>query len=80
VRETHWQAALNAAKEAPSLESRTLSEGIQLRAARWLVDDRDFRAALQQLEDLPQGAARRTLALRLRFKVARQTQQTLVLL
>lgn len=55
-------------------------EGLQLRAARWAFDDRDVQLALQRLEELPQGVARRTLALRLRFKVARLARHTLVAL
>jgi len=78
-RDAHGKQALGQAAGSSKAEQE-IREGLQLRSAGWLVDDRDFRAALQQLEDLPQGAARRTLALRLRFKVARQTQQTLVAL
>ena len=79
ARDAHGKQALGQAAGG-SRADQEIREGLQLRSAGWLVDDRDFRAALQQLEDLPQGAARRTLALRLRFKVARQTQQTLVAL
>lgn len=53
-----------------------LREGLQLRAARWAFDDRDVQTAQLRLEELPHGAARRTLALRLRFKVARLAGQT----
>ena len=44
-----------------------------MRAARWAFDDRDAGAAMQWLDQLPVGAARRTIALRLRFKAARQS-------
>jgi HemY protein len=50
---------------------------VQLRAARWALEDRDAAAALARLEELPQGAQRRTLALRLRLKAARQDRRTL---
>lgn len=75
VREIHWQAALAAAKQAPTLESRTLNEGIQLRAARWLLDDRDAPASLALLQNLPSAAARRMVAMRLQLKAARLAGQ-----
>jgi HemY protein len=51
-------------------------DGVQLRAARWAFDDRDASAAMEWLNQLPQGASRRTVALRLRFKAARLAGQT----
>ncbi|MEY4712513.1 MAG: hypothetical protein RIS88_1963, partial [Pseudomonadota bacterium] len=51
-----------------------------MRAARWALDERDAAAADAWLTQLPQGAARRTLALRMKLKAARlsgQTQQAL---
>jgi HemY protein len=75
IRHTHWQAALVAAKEAPSFESRTLNEGIQLRAARWLLDDRDAPASLALLQTLPAATARRMVAMRLQLKAARLAGQ-----
>jgi HemY protein len=51
-------------------------EGVQLRAARWALDDRDAAAAMHWLDELPIGAQRRTLALRLRLKAARQARET----
>jgi HemY protein len=57
-----------------------VSEGVQMRAARWALDERDVVTALERLEALPQGAARRTIALRMRLKAARlggQTRQAL---
>ncbi|WP_416547943.1 heme biosynthesis protein HemY [Limnohabitans sp. DCL3] len=75
VRQTHWDAALQAAKAAPSSESRTLSEGIQLRAARWLLDDRDAPASLALLQSLPSATARRMVAMRLQLKAARLAGQ-----
>ena len=59
------------------LASPETREGVQLRAARWALEDRDAAAALARLEELPQGAQRRTLALRLRLKAARQDRRTL---
>jgi HemY protein len=54
-----------------------LREGAHMRAARWALDDRDAQAALGWLGELPQGAARRTLALRIKLKAARLAHQTL---
>jgi HemY protein len=51
-------------------------DGVYLRAARWAIEDRDAGAALQWLDQLPQGAGRRTIALRLRFKAARLAGQS----
>jgi len=49
-----------------------LREGLLLRSARWALEDRDAAGALARLDELPQGAARRTLALRTKLKAARQ--------
>jgi HemY protein len=75
AREEHLRQALTQAHD-----EQEVREGLQLRAARWAFDDRDVQLALQRLEELPQGVARRTLALRLRFKVARLARHTLVAL
>jgi HemY protein len=72
-RDEHIRLGLDYAGKIDSPEVR---EGLQLRAARWALDERDSQAALQRLNELPQGAARRTLALRLRYKVARLAGQT----
>lgn len=73
AREEHFQLALEQAARRGAQEAR---EGLQLRAARWALEDRDAQGALQWLDELPQGAARRTLALRLRLKAARMARQT----
>jgi len=75
VRQTHFQAALAAAKQAPSVESRTLNDGIQLRAARWLLDDRNAPASLALIQTLPSATARRMVAMRLQLKAARLAGQ-----
>src|SRR5688572_15402549 len=72
ARDAHLQQALNESADRAVLASPETREGVQLRAARWALDDRDAPAALARLEELPQGAQRRTLALRLRLKAARQ--------
>ncbi|KQP14293.1 heme biosynthesis protein HemY [Pseudorhodoferax sp. Leaf267] len=73
TRDAHLQAAL---QDTSAREAQETREGVQLRAARWALADRDPQAALQWLDDMPQGAARRTLALRARLKATRQAQQT----
>lgn len=67
-RDENLQAALDPAlaKGAPDA-----SEGALLRAVRWAVEDRDVEAARSRLAELPQGAGRRILALRLKLRVAR---------
>ena len=77
ARDAHLQHALNESAERGALVSPETREGVQLRAARWALEDRDAAAALARLEELPQGAQRRTLALRLRLKAARQDRRTL---
>ncbi|KWT90186.1 MULTISPECIES: heme biosynthesis HemY N-terminal domain-containing protein [unclassified Variovorax] len=76
ARDAHLQQALNESADRGVLASPETREGVQLRAARWALDDRDAPAALARLEELPQGAQRRTLALRLRLKAARQDRRT----
>ena len=73
LRDQHLQLALHSSAPRNAQEVR---EGVQLRAARWALDDRDAAASLDWLAQLPQGAARRTLALRLKLKAARQLSQT----
>ncbi|MBA4329772.1 MAG: heme biosynthesis protein HemY, partial [Polaromonas sp.] len=73
LREEHLQRALETSSHRIAQETR---EGVQLRAARWALDDRDPNGALELLGQLPQGAARRTLALRTRLRATRQARQT----
>ncbi len=77
ARDAHLQQALNDGSERGAGASPETREGVQLRAARWALEDRDAQAALARLEELPQGAQRRTLALRIRLKAARQDRRTL---
>lgn len=67
-REEHLKAALEHASARDGQETR---EGALLRAARWALEDRDPEAAMQWLKGLPQGAGRRTLALRTRLRASR---------
>lgn len=77
VREKHFVQAL---EQANSRDAQDARDGVQLRAARWALDDRDAHTALQWLNQLPQGAGRRIAALRMRFKAARLAGQSAVAL
>lgn len=68
LRDQHFHKSLSHSQHRDGQEVR---DGVQMRAARWAFDDRDASAAMEWLDQLPQGAARRTLAMRLRFKAAR---------
>ena len=68
TRDEHLQAALHPKLAKASPEAR---EGALLRAVRWAIEDRDVQAARSHLAELPQGAARRIQALRLKLRVAR---------
>ena len=76
TRESHLQGALLEAPAQGSVSEQEMREGAQMRAARWALDDRDAHAALERLSALPQGAARRTLALRIKLKATRLARQT----
>lgn len=76
ARDAHLQQALNESAERGGLSPET-REGVQLRSARWALEDHDPSAALARLNELPQGVQRRTLALRLHLKAARQERRTL---
>lgn len=67
-RESHVQLALGQVGR----DAADTRDGTLLRAALWALDDRDPDAAVKWLQGLPQGASRRTLALRTRLKASRQ--------
>lgn len=73
LRDEHLRLALEQPVQRLGVETR---EGIELRAARWALEDREPMVALERLARLPVGVARRTLALRLRLKAARLARQT----
>jgi HemY protein len=73
ARDDHFNLAL---EQASQQDAQGIREGVQLRAARWALEDHDAQAALQWLDELPLGASRRTIALRLRLKAARMARQT----
>jgi HemY protein len=69
-RDDHARAAGDLSSEL-GRDDPEVREAVQLRVARWAFDDRDVRAALQRMDELPQGLTRRTVALRLRLRVTR---------
>jgi len=73
AREEHLKLAL---EQASSRDAQETHEGALMRAARWSLDDREPQTAMAWLKGLPQGAARRTIALRMKLKAARLSQQT----
>jgi HemY protein len=79
-RDEHLRLALAETAGHATPAAQEIREGTQLRAARWALDERDVKGSLAWLEALPQGAQRRTLALRIRLKAARLARQTPVAL
>ena len=75
-RDLHLARALHYAPEQGTPSERELREGIQMRAARWALENRDPHTALDWLNALPQGASRRTLALRIKLKASRLAHRT----
>jgi len=54
-----------------SAAARSAEEGARLLAAEWALEDRDATRAIELLNALPHGVARRTHALRLKLQAAR---------
>ena len=71
-RDEHLREALD---QASARDAQEMRDGALLRAARWSLEDRDPEGAMQWLKGLPQGTARRTLALRTRLRASRQAGQ-----
>lgn len=75
ARDQHFaEAQLAVSQAAPALR-QALQEGVDLRAARWALNDRDAAGSLQLLEAMPSALARRVVALRMRLKAARLSGQ-----
>ena len=74
LREKHFRLAM---EHAQARDAQEMRDGVQLRAARWALDDRDAAKSMEWLDLMPQGASRRTIALRLRFKAARMAARPL---
>lgn len=70
TRDEHFDKALDTAASRGG--AAELREGVLLRATRWSLHDHDPAGALARLDELPTGANRRTAALRLKLKAARQ--------
>jgi HemY protein len=73
ARDEHFAKAV---EQASRPDAQGVSEALQLRAARWALEDHDALRALQWLDDMPVGASRRTIALRLRLDSARMARHT----
>ncbi|NBX56625.1 MAG: heme biosynthesis protein HemY, partial [Betaproteobacteria bacterium] len=77
AREHHFQLVLAHGDDAKVGQKGELRDAAFLNAVRWALHDRDTTTAQQYLNLLPQGTARRTLALRLRLKADRLGQHHL---
>ena len=73
ARDDHFAKAV---EQASRPDAQGVSEALQLRAARWSVEDHDALKALQWLNDMPVGASRRTMALRMRLDASRMARDT----
>ena len=75
-RDEALRLALRAAKPARG-GPRSADDGARLLSAEWALDDRDAARALELLDELPPGAARRTQALRLKLQALRMARRPL---
>jgi len=73
VRDEELGLALDLSQRSPA--ARSAEEGARLLAAEWALDDRDAPRAIELLNALPVGVARRTHALRLKLQAARLGRQ-----
>ena len=71
ARDEHFSKAL---EQASRPDAQGVTEALQLRAARWSLEDHDALRALKWLDDMPVGASRRTMALRFRLEAARMAR------
>ena len=76
LRDKHWQQALDVLPIPGNTQDMEIREGAQMRAARWALDDRDAAESIRRLGELPLGAGRRTIALRIKLKAARLAGHT----
>jgi HemY protein len=76
LRDQHLQQAEQEAELSDAAERQALTEGLTLRAARWLLDDHDAQGSMERLSQLPGAVARRTVAMRIQLKAARLAGQT----
>lgn len=75
-RDEQLRLALMHAHGRHASEIADIHDGVQMRAARWALDEHNPHDALERLAQLPHGSARRTAALRLRLKATREAGQT----
>ncbi len=75
-RDETLRLAIKAAKALRG-SSRSTEEAARLLAAEWALEDRDAGRAIEALEALPPGAARRTQALRLKLQATRMARRPL---
>lgn len=80
LRDKHWQQALDMLPAPGNIQDEEIREGAQMRAARWALDDRDAAESMRRLGELPLGASRRTIALRIKLKAARLAGDTQIAL
>jgi HemY protein len=73
ARDEELRRALDLSHRSPA--ARSAEEGARLLAAEWALDDRDAPRAIELLNALPIGVARRTHALRLKLQAARLARQ-----
>ncbi|HEX4235226.1 MAG TPA: heme biosynthesis HemY N-terminal domain-containing protein [Caldimonas sp.] len=73
VRDEELRRAFELSQRSPA--ARPAEEGARLLAAEWALDDRDAARAIELLNALPHGVARRTHALRLKLQAARLGRQ-----
>lgn len=72
-RQQHLAQALQTQRGA---DVQAAQEGALLQAIHWAIEDRELESAAHWMSQLPQGTARRTLALRLKLKLARLSRDT----
>jgi HemY protein len=75
TRDHHFEQALGLSRSLQLLSRAEPFESSQLLLTRWHLSDKDPQAALLSLSQLSSGASRRTIALRLRLKSARLSEQ-----
>ena len=76
ARNAHYTQAMDDVPFNGTPQQQEVREGAQMRAARWALDDHEPQEALERLAQLPPGASRRTMALRIQLKASRLAQST----
>lgn len=76
ARNAHFTQAMDDVPFNGTPHQQEVREGAQMRAARWALDDHEPQEALERLSQLPPGANRRTMALRIQLKASRLARAT----